>query len=53
MRSVSSIVGASQRGPIVRSFANRNLQYDNDEDSAACQPEIKGLVGKVFVRLGP
>jgi hypothetical protein len=28
------------------------LQYDNDEDSAACQPEIKGLVGKLFVRLG-
>ena len=28
---------------------DRNLQYDDDEDSAACQPEIKGLVGKLFV----
>ena len=29
-----------------------NLQYDDDEDSGARQPEIKGLVDELFVGLG-
>jgi hypothetical protein len=28
------------------------LQYDDDEDSAAGQPEIKGLIDELFVGLG-
>jgi hypothetical protein len=29
-----------------------DLQYDDDEDSAARQPEIKGLIDELFVGLG-